>query len=93
VSAIRTASCRNSSVRFSPIRRLLWCSKCYQRSGIKPRQVHPAAGVECAEPLDSVSALSPPGRIELVLANGHRLLLSGDVDADAVLRLARGLSA
>jgi transposase len=55
--------------------------------------ITPAAGVECAEPLDSVSASSPPGRIELVLANGHRLLLSGDVDADAVLRLARGLSA
>jgi len=54
--------------------------------------ITPAAGVECAEPLDRVSALSPPGRIELVLANGHRLLLSGDVDADAVLRLARGLS-
>jgi hypothetical protein len=40
VSAIRTASWRNSSVRFSPIVSLLWCSKCYQRSGIKPRQVH-----------------------------------------------------
>ncbi|MGJ8589717.1 MAG: hypothetical protein ACSHXW_16335, partial [Yoonia sp.] len=25
---------------FSPIVSLLWCSKCYQRSGIKPRQVH-----------------------------------------------------
>ena len=40
VSAIRTASCRNSSVRFNPIVHLLCCSKCYQRSGIKPRQVH-----------------------------------------------------
>ena len=39
VSAIRTASLRNSSVRFSPIVNLLCCSKCYQRSGIKPRQV------------------------------------------------------
>ena len=39
VSAIRTASVRNSSVRFSPIVHLLCCSKCYQRSGIKPRQV------------------------------------------------------
>lgn len=35
---------------------------------------------------------SPVGRIELVLANGHRLLLSGNVDAEAVLRLARGLA-
>jgi hypothetical protein len=30
---------RNSSVRFSPIVNLLCCSKCYQRSGIKLRQV------------------------------------------------------
>jgi hypothetical protein len=36
VSAIRTASWRNSSVRFSPTVGLLWCHKCYQRSGIKP---------------------------------------------------------
>ena len=40
VCAIRTASWRNSSFRFSPIVSLLWCSKCYQRSGIKPRRVH-----------------------------------------------------
>ena len=33
------SSARNSSVRFSPIVSLLCCSKCYQRSGIKPRQV------------------------------------------------------
>ena len=40
VYAMRTTSCRNSSVRFSPIVNLLCCSKCYQRSGIKPCQVH-----------------------------------------------------
>jgi hypothetical protein len=39
VSSIPTASLRNSSVRFSPIVHLLCCSKCYQRSGIKPPQV------------------------------------------------------
>ena len=43
VSAIRTASWRNSSVRFSPIVSLLCYSKCYQRSGIKPRQVQDAS--------------------------------------------------
>lgn len=54
----------------------------------------PATGhIERVAPIGSGEAPSPPGRIELVLANGHRLLLSGDVDADAVLRLARGLSA
>ena len=36
VSAMRTASFRNSSVRFSPIVRLSCCKKCYQRSGIRP---------------------------------------------------------
>ncbi len=39
VSAIRTTTWRNSSVRFSPVVSLLCYSKCYQRSGIKPRQV------------------------------------------------------
>ena len=43
VSAIRTASWRNSYVRFSPIVSLLCYSKCYQRSGIKPRQVQDAS--------------------------------------------------
>nr|WP_274379257.1 helix-turn-helix domain-containing protein [Rhodophyticola sp. CCM32] len=38
-STIRPASARNSSVRFSPIVRLLCCNKCYQKSGIKPRHV------------------------------------------------------
>ncbi|MCB9947562.1 MAG: transposase [Rhodospirillaceae bacterium] len=33
------------------------------------------------------------GRIEIILASGVRLALSGGVDADLVLRLARGLSA
>src|SRR5690606_1795876 len=40
VSAIRTASLRNSSVLPVPIVRLLCCTLCYQRSGTKPRQVH-----------------------------------------------------
>lgn len=58
-----------------------------------PPLVPTTAHIERVSPLGSGEAPSPPGRIELVLANGHRLLLSGDVDADAVLRLARGLSA
>ncbi|WP_421904985.1 IS110 family transposase [Mameliella sp.] len=49
VSAIRTASARNSSVRFSPIVSLLFCNKCYQRSGIKPRHVHCAFRAHLAE--------------------------------------------
>ncbi len=37
----------------------------------------------------------PPGcdgQIEIILASGHRLTLSGAFDPDAVLRLARGLA-
>ena len=33
-----------------------------------------------------------PGTIELVLRQGHRLLLRGQFDTDRVLQLARGLS-
>ena len=39
VNAIRTASARNLSVRFSPIVQRSCCGKCYQRIGVKPRQV------------------------------------------------------
>jgi len=46
VSAIRTASLRNSSVLPCPISHLHWCIKCYQRSGIKPRQVHLRDSIE-----------------------------------------------
>jgi transposase len=31
------------------------------------------------------------GRIEIALASGHRLVFSGGVDVDVILRLARGL--
>jgi hypothetical protein len=41
VSAIRAASLRNLSVRVSLVVHLFCCSKCYQRSGIKTRQVQP----------------------------------------------------
>jgi hypothetical protein len=47
VNAICIASLRNSSLLPCAMDRLLCCSKCYQRSGIKPRQVHLAA-VSCA---------------------------------------------
>ncbi len=57
-----------------------------------PSLAPPNDHIERVAPVEGGEAPSPPGRIKLVLANGHRLLLSGDVDADAVLRLARGLS-
>jgi hypothetical protein len=45
---MRTASWRNSSVLLPPKVTLLRCSKCYQRRGIKPRQVQGAAEREAA---------------------------------------------
>jgi transposase len=36
---------------------------------------------------------SSDGQIEIALPSGHRLTLSGSFDPDAVVRLARGLSA
>ncbi len=47
---------------------------------------------EVSFPAEPVSA-DGAGRIEIVLAAGHRLTLSGAFDADVVLRLARGLAA
>ncbi|MEZ5668908.1 MAG: transposase [Alphaproteobacteria bacterium] len=47
-----------------------------------------------AEATPSCTEQRPPeSRIEIALANGHRLTVSGPFDADAVCRLVRGLSA
>ncbi len=46
-----------------------------------------------AEPPPPISNAAPPdAKIEIKLANGHRLIVSGAFDPDAVSRLARGLS-
>ncbi len=39
------------------------------------------------------AAVALDSRIEITLSNGHRLSVSGSFDPDAVVRLARGLSA
>lgn len=41
-------------------------------------------------PLEPVGGCEP-ARIEIALASGHRLIVSGGVDVDVILRLARGL--
>ncbi|PTM38371.1 hypothetical protein C8P69_1531 [Phreatobacter oligotrophus] len=38
-------------------------------------------------------AAPTPGRIEIVLRGGRRIIVEGAVDADTVLTLARGLEA
>ena len=45
-----------------------------------------------APPALAVSALMP-GRIEIVLRSGRRMIVEGAADMDAVLKLARGLEA
>ena len=54
-----------------------------------PVEVAPAGISVSAEPVCSAS----DSRIEIALASGHRLTLSGAFDSDMVVRLARGLSA
>ena len=60
------------------------------------REVASFPAVEVAEPQGPVAMAAVngehEGRIEIVLASGVRLALSGDVDPDLVLRLVRGLS-
>ena len=45
-----------------------------------------------APPALAVSALTP-GRIEIVLRSGRKMIVEGAADMDAVLKLARGLEA
>ena len=45
-----------------------------------------------AEPASEPSSMAASGMIELELANGHRLRISGGYDPEAVARLARLLS-
>jgi len=52
-----------------------------------PVEVKPAE-VVVSERADACGA----GQIEIALASGHRLTLSGAIDVDVVLRLARGLA-
>lgn len=54
-----------------------------------PVEVAPIGVSVPAEPVCSAS----DSRIEIALASGHRLTLSGAFDPDMVVRLARGLSA
>jgi transposase len=50
--------------------------------------------VEITEPRDIPvpSDSTEPGTLEINLCNGHRLLITGAYDADALARLIRGLS-
>ncbi len=54
-----------------------------------PVEVKPSEVPVTTEPAAAISA----GEIEITLASGHRLMLSGAFDVEVVLRLARGLAA
>jgi transposase len=53
-----------------------------------PVEVKPAEVVVVSERADACGA----GQIEIALASGHRLRLSGAFEVDVVLRLAKGLA-
>lgn len=54
-----------------------------------PVEVKPAEAVVVSERAEACGA----GQIGIALASGHRLTLSGAIDIDIVLRLAKGLAA
>ncbi len=55
-------------------------------SGFVPAVLIPEAS-------SSLHAVPAPGRTEIVLVSGRRIIVDGALDADAVLTLARGLEA
>ena len=58
-------------------------------SGFVPAMIVPEAPISPPS-----SAISPvPGRVEIVLRTGRRIIVEGGADMDAVLKLARGLEA
>src|SRR5690554_6952741 len=92
VSAIRTASLRNSSVLPLPIVRLLCCSKCYQRSGIKPRQVQTSLEKELATTkkdhaklVDAIIAGIPAEQVKdrMLALDARRIDLEGKLAREA----------
>lgn len=66
--------------RFGPGREAMSFLPVEVRDDPVPAPVEPAGG--CGS-----------GRIEIALASGHRLIVSGAVDVDVILRLARELCA
>lgn len=57
--------------------------------GFVPAMIVPDAAAASAPPV----IWPAPGRLEIVLRSGRRIIIEGALDADAVLRLARGLEA
>jgi len=65
-----------------------------------PRFKSPKEEAGCFLPVEVVSEAAPAildaapsdTKIEIALANGHRVSISGGFDADAISRLVRGLS-
>ena len=86
VSAVARRHGQNASMVF------MWRRDPRFGPGRELASFHPVevTGTQVPAPLSEVRA-EAEGRIEIVLPSGVRLALSGTFDADAVLRLARGL--
>ena len=63
-------------------------------AGFVPAVVTPDAAMPApVEPPASAEPLAAPARVEIVLRGERRIIVEGALDADAVLKLARGLEA
>ncbi len=63
----------------------------FQASGEEAASFLPVEVI--VEPRPPINDVAPSdAKIEIMLANGHRLIVSGGFDPDAVLRLVRGLA-
>lgn len=61
-------------------------------SGFVPAMIMPEAPASPRIP-PLPSAIPPAPRVEIVLRSGRRIIVEGEADLDAVLKLARGLEA
>ena len=106
---MRTASRLNSALCVAAISGLLDGEYCSQKNGTKPGQVHyaPDPALVASAPEESrflpveilaeaKTLLAAPARdnlIEIELAGGHRMRITGGYDPEALTRLIRGLLA
>ena len=61
-------------------------------AGFLPVEIIDACAEPHCEPEAEADVSAPSGRIELKLAGGHRLRITGTCDPEALARLIRGLS-
>lgn len=91
-----TATARRHNISRSLL--LIWRRAFLARSGggvagFVPAIVTPEAATFAAGEAPASSPAPAPARVEIVLRGERRIIIEGALDADAVLKLARGLEA